>query len=137
MAKLKLDTDALPDAQVIAISSHVNDYRLCWSLNISLGIALARRKRDIEDQGPEQRAFFPVFSQAEGDDGTCISLIGNHAQEGILLASQRQADYFLVADGENRPEAAELLEKVRAAEFVLAAYALDLHGIKGAYKLLQ
>lgn len=137
MAKLKLETESLPDAQVIAISSHVNDYRLCWSLNKCLGITLARRKQDIEDQGPEQRAFYPVFSHAVEDEGTHISLIGNHAPEGILIVNQRQADYFLVADGDNRPDAEELLERVRAAEFVLAAYPLDLHGIKGAYKLLQ
>ncbi|MBS1570332.1 MAG: IPExxxVDY family protein [Bacteroidetes bacterium] len=137
MAKLKLENDILPDAQVIAISSHVNDYRLCWSLNRSLGIALSRNRSDIEEEGPEHPAFYPVFSHQEEDGAALFSLIGNHAQEGVLIASQRQADFFLVAEGENRPEAAELLGRVRAAEFVLAAFTLDIRSIKGAYKLLQ
>ena len=50
MAKLKLDSDPDPDVFLIAISSHVNDYRLCWSLNNSLGIDLGRRKKDIEEE---------------------------------------------------------------------------------------
>jgi hypothetical protein len=137
MARLKLETDILPDAQVIAISSHVKDYRLCWSLNRSLGITLSRRKQDIEGQGPEQRAYFPVFSHEEDDGEMLITLIGNHVPEGVLIAGQRQADFFLVADGEKRPEARDLLDRVRTAEFVLAAYELDIHTIKGAYKLLQ
>lgn len=137
MAKLKLENDILPDAQIIAISSHVNDYRLCWSLNRSLGIALSRRSRDIGSDGPEQRAFFPVFSHEAEDGDTLFSLVGNHAPEGVLIASQRQADFFLVADGDGRPDPAELLDSVRKAEFVLTAYTLDIQTIKGAYKLLQ
>ena len=40
MVKLKLDLDPDPEVFLIAISSHVNDYRLCWSLNRKLGISL-------------------------------------------------------------------------------------------------
>jgi hypothetical protein len=43
---------------VIGISCHVNDYRLCWSLNRSIGIALSRRERDIQDEGDASYAAF-------------------------------------------------------------------------------
>ncbi len=137
MAKLKLENDLLPDALVIAISSHVNDYRLCWSLNRSLGIALCRRQMGIEGKGPEQQAFFPVFDHLEEDDGVHISLIGNHVPEGVLMPEQRQADYFLVVDGEDQPDRDYFMGRVRQAEFVLAAFTLNINASKGAYKLLQ
>lgn len=137
MAKLKLDSEPDPDVFLIAISSHVNDYRLCWSLNNSLGIQLSRRKRDIRGQGPEQQAYFPVFDHTEETSQANISLISNHAPEGVLLADQRQADFFLVVDGDTSLKPADILRHVRGAEFVLAAFNLDLKHIKDAYKLLQ
>jgi hypothetical protein len=51
--RIRLDVEPDPEVHVIGISSHVNDYRLCWSLNLCLGIALARRDRDILDSSAE------------------------------------------------------------------------------------
>lgn len=137
MAKLKLDSPARPDVFLIAISSHENDYRLCWSLNNTLGLSLCRRKRDLEGKGPEQPAHFAVFDHVEQDTETIISLVANHAPEGVLVAEQRHADYFLVVDGDDGARHAEMLELVRQAEFVLAAFSIDINTVKGAYNLLQ
>ena len=60
MTKFKLDMDPDPEVTLIGISSHVNDYRLCWALNRALGINLTRRKSDITDPGPEQLATAAV-----------------------------------------------------------------------------
>lgn len=137
MAKFKLDSDLEPDVFLIAISSHVNDYRLCWSLNNSLGLELCRRSTDIEGQGPEQMAYFSAFDHTEEETMASIRLISNHAPEGVLVADQRQADFFLVVDDESSLRADETLERVRNAEFVLTAFTLDIINIKGAYKLLE
>lgn len=137
MAKLKLDSEPEPEVLLIAISSHVNDYRLCWALNRSLGIDLCRRKKDIEDQGPEQKAFYPAFDHDGENHRDRISLISNHSPQGVLLAEQRQADYFLVVDDDDPDQAAGMLQRVRGTEFVLTAFFLDIKALKGAYKLLQ
>jgi hypothetical protein len=55
----------------------------------------------------------------------------------VLLGEQRQADFFLVMDDDDPDQAAELLGRVRATEFVLAAFPLNFKALKGAYKLLQ
>lgn len=136
MAKIKLDNvPLLPDVHVIAISSHVNDYRLCWALNRSLGLELVRRRNNAAEDGPP--ASLPAFDHVDPEAGACITLVGNHTPEGVLVAGQRQADYFLLLDEEGpwRPE--EALDGVRRADFVLAAYPLDIRNIKGAYKLLE
>ena len=137
MAKLKLDIAPHLDVFLIAISSHVNDYRLCWSLNISLGLELCRRPNDIEGQGPERMAHFSAFEHKEEETSSFITLISNHAPEGVLVSDQRQADFFLVVGDESSLRPEETLERVRNAEFVLTAFTLDINNIKGAYKLLE
>ncbi len=137
MAKLKLDIEPVPDVHIIAISSHVNDYRLCWSLNNTLGIAMERRRRDMEGQGPEQRAYFSAFDHTDDAGQANITLVSNHAPEGVLLLDQRQADFFLLIDGESSMRPEFVVDQLRQAEFVLAAFPLDIQSLKGAYKLLQ
>lgn len=136
MAKIKFD-NPLPDVHLIAISSHVNDYRLCWAINRSLRIGLARRRTDIEAPGPERTAYFPVFEQLDEETMATIALVGNHAGDGVLIPDQRMADYFLVIDEDSFLRPAEALARLRDTEFVLAAFALDFSKIKGALKLLE
>ncbi|HRO39519.1 MAG TPA: IPExxxVDY family protein, partial [Flavobacteriales bacterium] len=135
MAKFKLDSDPRPEVFLIAISSHEKDYRLCWALNNSLRLDLARRDRDID--GFPSAAKFPAFDHVEPETQAAITLVGNHAEEGVLLPEQRQADYFLIVDNESRMRQQEVLDGVRRAEFVLAAFPLDIQGIKDGYKLLE
>jgi hypothetical protein len=137
MAKLKLDIDPDPEIFLIAISSHVNDYRLCWSLNRQLGLALCRRAADIVEPGPEQMAHYAVFDHTEESTQAHFSLVNNHAPEGVLVADQRLADFFLVVERCARMPSAEVLEQVRRAEFVLTAFPLDPNGLRGAHKLLR
>lgn len=137
MAKHKLDMDPDPEVMLIGISSHVNDYRLCWSLNRSLGINLTRRDRDISDPGPEKMASYSAFDHTDEESQAVFSLVNNHSGDGILLKDQRQADYFLVVD-ENAPvRQDELLARVREADFVLTAFPLDARQLRGAEKLMH
>lgn len=137
MAKHKLDMDPDPEVMLIGISSHVNDYRLCWSLNRSLGINLTRRDRDISDPGPERMASYSAFDHTDEESQAVFSLVNNHSGDGILLKDQRQADYFLVVD-ENAPvRQDELLARVREADFVLTAFPLDARQLRGAEKLMH
>ena len=137
MAKLKLDLDPDPEVFLIAISSHVNDYRLCWSLNCKLGISLSRRNKDIEEPGPEQMAHYTAFDHTEEITQAQFTLVSNHAPEGVLVTDQRQTDFFLVVDTATQTPPAEVLEQVRSAEFVLTAFPLDPRELRGAHKLLR
>ena len=137
MAKLKLDLEPDPEVFLIAISSHVNDYRLCWSLNRKLGISLSRRESDIEEPGPEHMAHYTAFDHTEEITQAQYSLVSNHAPEGVLVTDQRQTDFFLVVDHATQNSLAEVLEQVRGAEFVLTAFPLDPRELRGAQKILQ
>lgn len=137
MAKLKLDIDPEPEVFLFAISSHVNDYRLCWSLNRNLGLAMERRAKDIQDPGPERMAHYPAFDHVEEASSAQYSLVVNHAAEGVLVGDQKQADYFLVVDRSAQTPPEEILQRLRDAEFVLTAFPVDPGGLRGAHKLLR
>lgn len=81
-------------------------------------------------------AHFSAFDHTEEETQANITLISNHAPEGVLVADQRQADFFLVVDDQSSLLPDDTLERVRNSEFVLTAFTLDINNIKGAYKLL-
>jgi hypothetical protein len=137
MAKLKLEIEADPEVTLIAISSHVNDYRLCWALNRRLGISLSRRARDIADAGAEATAQYAAFDHTDEGSQAVYTLINNHGTQGVLLKDQRQADYFLLVDDAAPVRPDELLAQVRDTEFVLTAFPLDVKRLRGAHKLFQ
>ncbi len=137
MAKHKLDMEPDPEVTLIGISSHVNDYRLCWALNRTLGINLTRRAQDITDPGPEQMASYAAFDHIDADTQANFTLVHNHSGDGVLLKEQKQADYFLVVDEAAPIAPAELLSHVRRAEFVLTAFTLDPRQLRDAHKLLR
>lgn len=137
MTKHKLQNVLQPEVHLIAISSHVNDYRLCWALNNSLGIAMARRRNDIVDHGDGRTVHFPVFDHFDEEAQAGITLVSNRAPGGVLVAQRQQADFFLVLDEECPLGPAEVLDRVKRAEFVLTAFPLAVDAVKDGYKLLE
>jgi hypothetical protein len=137
MAKLKLDLDPDPEVTVIGISSHVNDYRLCWSLNRSMGLELSRCNGDITEEVQGRTTRFTVFSHEEpGQEGRYL-LVNNHGSDGVLIRDQRQADYFLVVDNALAERDPDLIDRVRRSEFVLTAFPLPFERIRTGHKLLS
>jgi hypothetical protein len=136
MARLKLELQPDPEISVIGISSHVKDYRLCWSINRAMGINLTRRRPPIQDESNGIRSSFNAFDHRDEETSTSCTLVNNHGTDGVLLKDLRQADYFLVVDQDwaDRPET--VLEKVRSAEFVLTAFPLEFDQLKDGHKLL-
>lgn len=136
MAKLKLDLEPVPDITVIGISSHVHDYRLCWSINRSVGLELTRRRTDITDDANGIRASYSAYDHVdEPTQGRC-TLVHNHSGDGILLKEHRQADFFLVVDNEIAENRPDLLDRLRSAEFVLTAFPLPFDQLRAGHKLL-
>jgi len=136
MAKLKLDLEPVPDITVIGISSHVHDYRLCWSINRSVGLELTRRRTDITDDANGIRASYSAYDHVDETTQGRYTLVHNHSGDGILLKEHRQADFFLVVDNELAEDRPDLLDRVRSAEFVLTAFPLPFDQLRAGHKLL-
>ena len=137
MPKHKLsDEAAAPDVTVIGISRHVPDYRLCWSLNKTLGLELERRREDIVERVRGKELHYPVFQQS-GEEGIISwALVCNTCGKRRLVPDQKEADLFLVIDQETAEREGDLLPRVRSAEFVLLAFAIEMASLRNGHKLL-
>ena len=136
MAKKKLMLVATPDVTVIGISSHVEDYRLCWAMNRAMDLSLTRRRADITLEENSGSLHFSAFDQTDEQDIVRWSLVSNHSGNELLVKEQKQADYFLVLDTEEADERPTLLDLVRGVEFVLTAFPVDLRKLRTGHKLL-
>ncbi|HRH69070.1 MAG: IPExxxVDY family protein [Flavobacteriales bacterium] len=136
MAKLKLDLEPDPAVTVIGISSHVHDYRLCWSINRSVGLELTRRRTDIAEEINGVTARYSTYDHVDEATQTRFTLVNNHSGDGILLKEHRQADFFLVVDNELAENTPDLLDRVRRADFVLTAFPLSFEQLRAGHKLL-
>lgn len=134
MAKFKLDLLPDPEVVVIGISSHVKDHRLCWSINRAMGLEMARRRTDITEDNQGRTARFAAYDHIQGPSR--YTLLNNHSGEGFLIREHRQADFFLVVDNELAEQHPDLVDRVRAADFVLTAFALPYAQLREGYKLL-
>lgn len=139
MAKHKLiseEEEPASMAVVIGISSHVPDYRLCWALNKALGLDLARRRDDIVEHARNKELHYPVFQHGGPDGAITWSLVCNTCGKRRLIAGQKQADYILVIDHETAEREHDLVPRLRATEFVLLAYPIELNELRNGHKLL-
>jgi hypothetical protein len=136
MARFKLDMEPDPEIEVIGISSHVKDYRLCWSINRVMEIGLKRRRTPIEEDLNGRSATYTVYDHVNEETGTSCTLVNNHGSEGVLLRDLKQADYFLILHREWPDPPDEVLRKLRAAEFVLTAFPLPFGQLREGHKLL-
>lgn len=137
MTRSTLDVMEPDDPVIIGISSHVNDHRLCWSLNRHLRLSLTRRRSDLCVTEKGRSVNYAVFEHIDEDAAGTLVLVNNHGSDGVLMKEQRHTDYFLVLDGEMQEQRPELLEEVRQAEFVLTAFPIALATLSSGDKLLQ
>jgi hypothetical protein len=137
MAKLKLEPSPDPEVIIVGISSHVSEYRLCWSLNRALELGLTRRRNDLLDEDQLHSSRHAAFDHEEPDTPARVSLVRNLGSAGHLLRDHQHADYFLLVDDELGDRWPDLVARVRAADFVLAAFPLALDQLRQGHKLLM
>lgn len=136
MAKLKLELEPDPRVAVFGISSHVNDYRLCWSMNLAMGLDMRRCVKDILDRDSGIAKEYAAFIQHDTDLDNCCHLVSNHCTDGVLIPEHHAYDYFLVAGEIFMEHNPKLISDIRSTEFVLAVAPLPFANIRKGYKLL-
>ncbi len=136
MAKYRLEERSDPRVVVYGISCHVPDYRLCWSLNKALDLDLTKRREDIVEETKGSALHYPVFEQMGEEGERTWWLVSNLCGKRRLLPQQKEAVHFLVIDEEVAARAADVLERLRGAEFVLTAFPIASDALKMGHKLL-
>jgi hypothetical protein len=123
---------------LIGISSHENDYRVCWSLNNTLGTFLKRSENlTIYNSRLKQNQEFTMYQYADQETLNNYHLISNRCDDGFLLEEMSNIDYILKISGDagkNFP--AQLVHKLKKIDVITTAFEINPSILKSKKKLL-
>lgn len=132
---LKLDVEYDFDFILFGISCHEKDYRLCWALNLELGVNLYRDEEDICIYHSEMESSHPVFFYHNEEDNAFYSLLKNRSNNGFVIPELPQIDYFFKVEDFMEDES-EILKSLRQLKWVNAAYKIGVHELKSKENLI-
>jgi len=132
MAKHLLEVEYDYDFDLIGISCHLREYRLCWLLNNVLHINLVRDEAGAETPVGQ----FVLFNDECKETRTIIHLLSNRGPDGWLVPEQRQADYLLMLRENARWNVQDLIAEIRQQSQILTAFSIDPIGLKSRENLL-
>jgi hypothetical protein len=125
--------------RLAGISSAENDYRLCWSLNQTLGIKLVKISNlEIYHKRLDGQQEFSQFEYFDEESMLQYRLISNRSLNGYLLEEMTNLDYLLQITGDlNEGWMESLIQKINGMEGIILAFPLDPGKLKSRKKLLQ
>lgn len=136
MSKLTFSLENEYDFELIGISCHSKDYRICWSLNNALKTNF-KRIEDYEIQKKNEIINFPFFEYIDEDNNIEYFVIANKSSEGYLVSEKQSIDYFLVLKGSVSDKLVEnLAKKVKEINVVILAHRIDVNELKSKQNLL-
>ncbi len=136
MSKLTFSLENEYDFELIGISCHSKDYRICWSLNNALKTNF-KRIEDYEIQKKNEIINFPFFEYIDEDNNIEYFVIANKSSEGYLVSEKQSIDYFLVLKGSVSDKLVEnLAKKVKEIDVVILAHRIDVNELKSKQNLL-
>ncbi len=137
--KLKIEFDIQSEYTLFGVSSQLKDYRLVFHINNDLklnfkrmeGLPIANGKKDKENK-------FSFYYYVDEESHHIYSFISNHNQNGRLLPSVKQIDYFFIIKNHiKNKQKQHFISSIRKIRNVIAVYELDIKKIKNADFLLS
>ena len=138
MTKFQLKVEYDYDFDVVGISCHARDYRLCWALNQKLGIALTKQEKDLEIKTKKQplATGHSLYSFYDEMDHIEYQLVINKSGGSIILPEQKNADYIFLLRNNFVIEMDELMQKLNSIEMVQTAFRIELNTLKSKENLI-
>jgi hypothetical protein len=138
MTRYLLEEDVSFDFNLIGISSHYHDYRVCWAINKTLDFKLERADKEIviQKQDNKQLLGFSSFGFICPDSEVMFELISNRNADGFLIPELKQADYFLKFDDFYSDSISDLIQKLRTISMVNMAFKIDAENLRSKYNLI-
>ncbi len=154
MSKVFFQIEPEIDFELICISSHHRDYRLCWEINRNLKLDLKRIDEYFLGTKEKPGELFTQFMYSDVTDHSDFYLISNRciAESGEmrpedlfptedsvkLIPEMKQADYLLLIYGQLNEEDMKLLEdKLNGLSLVQAAWIQNVDELRSKYNLLR
>jgi hypothetical protein len=124
--KVKLPEEFLPDFHILCISSSLNDYRICWSINNVLSLQLSKVTEYIPFKPEPTNQRFSVYSNISGLDFFKYFLISNKSEHVSLVNNLSDFDYFFCVVGKMNPQdESKLISTLQTIENVILVAKAD------------
>jgi hypothetical protein len=134
---LSIDDDICNEYTMIAISSHLKDYRLSWAINKLLVIDLERKADYIQVIRKKERATFPFFSYENFDFRLQYFLVANKKSNYYLIDKLQQTEYlFLIKNQSRQRKINDIVIEIRKITNILTAFFVKNNEIKNLDALL-
>ncbi len=136
MAKrLSLNINYSEDYQLLAIVSHLKDYRISFFLNQELDLDL----RKYDDLRPSDNgATYSWYYYSEGDSYLNCYLVSNHHDSGKLIPSLKNIDYLLfVKNPYDDKEVMAMASSIRKIPNVVAVFEQNIPELKNMDVLIE
>ncbi|QQL48859.1 IPExxxVDY family protein [Mucilaginibacter ginkgonis] len=133
---LKFEIDL--DFVLIAITSSLKDYRLCFFINKQLSFNFVRQPDlEVDTRQDNQPGLFSIFHHYWETTETDFYLITNKGSDGLLIPEMREVDYFLMIKNYiDDDELDELINNLNRINDIVAAVKIDPKKIKSRENLL-
>ena len=109
------------DFAVLAISSHIKAYKLCWNINKSLQLNFEKNK----DHSTQEDLRFARYTYV-CDDDVEYTLLANCSKKGYLIPDQKSVNFFLLIKNEYwQQEKTEFISRLRGVKDILLVFEID------------
>ncbi len=124
---LSFDNDFTNDYQIIAVSSHLKDYKLCWNLNNILktdllkkpDMAFAYQKGNLEN--------YSFFYHHDEDLKRTYFLLSNKKNNAQIIEKIPEADFLLIINPPIKSEEINLIiQNLKKTTNILTAFLIDI-----------
>jgi hypothetical protein len=132
--KFELDLDFV----IIAITSPLKDYRLCYMINKGLNFNFIRDEDlQLDALNGHAKSFFSFFKYYWEASETEFFFIANKGTEGYLIPEMNKTDYiFMIKNYIDETDLDEIVLKLNKIPEIVAAVKVDPKKIKSRENLL-
>jgi hypothetical protein len=136
-AKYTLSLDTSFDFELIGISCHQTDYRVCWAINLNLGLQLKKSEEPFMVSGKKGgvNSSHSFYEWEDEDNFAAFYLIKNRDNQKNLIPEHAQLDYFLVIKGGDR-EIDDLVTQLKEIKGILTAVKINPTDLKSSEYLI-
>jgi hypothetical protein len=123
---------------LVGISSHENDYHLCWTINRKLNLNLQKRANYVLFN-PKLNANQEFSFYAYEDEETFLIyyLLSNRCDDGFLVEEFRNIDFLMQVHGDLPAGSQEkMIRDLRSIPVINTSFAIDPRTLKSRDRLL-
>jgi hypothetical protein len=138
MSKYELEDEYDYDFNLLGISCHEKDYRICWAINQILGISLQKEEKDIEViiKKSNRYSLHTMFTFFDEENEIDYRLISNRSTMGYLISEKTQADYLFLVSENFQLDFPKILSTIKLIPFVLTAFEINVDELKSKENLI-